>query len=84
MHIITDEGKKHNYTIKLAFMTTNNEVEYEALFFIMTIAKTLGVKKVEIRAKSLVVVSQVQGEFVAKSEKLKKYLTLVQAKRAHF
>lgn len=42
MYIITDECEEHNYAIKLVFKTMKNEVEYEALFFDLTIAKSLG------------------------------------------
>lgn len=45
-----DNGKEHDYAIKLVFKTTNNEAEYEALFFGMTKAKFLGVEKVVVRA----------------------------------
>ncbi|XP_042969158.1 uncharacterized protein LOC122301858 [Carya illinoinensis] len=41
VHIITDEGEKHDYTVKLAFKTTNNEVEHEALLLGMTITRSL-------------------------------------------
>lgn len=78
VHLITDNGEKHNYAVKLAFKTTNNEAEYEALFFNLTIANSLGTKEVEVRVDSQVVVSQVQGEFASKSEKLKKYLMLIE------
>lgn len=84
MHIITDRGEEHDYTFKLTFKTTNNEAEYEALFFSLTITKSLGTEKVEVQVNSQVVVSQVRGEFKVKSKKLKKYLTLVEAERTHF
>ncbi|KAG6642779.1 hypothetical protein CIPAW_09G164700 [Carya illinoinensis] len=52
VHIIMDKGEEHDYAVKLAFKATNNKEEYEALFFNLTIAKSLGVKKVEILADS--------------------------------
>lgn len=48
VHIVTDEDEEHNYVIKLAFKTKNNEVEYEALFFGLTIAKFLGAGEVDV------------------------------------
>lgn len=68
---VTDKGEEHDCTIKLTFKTANNEAEYEALFLDMTIAKSLGVEEVEVKAGSQVVVNQVRGEFTVKSEKLK-------------
>lgn len=59
VHIITDTVKELDYTIKLAFKTTNNEAEYKALFSGLVIARTLGAKEMEVRADSQVVVNQV-------------------------
>lgn len=59
VHIITDKGEEHDYAIKLAFKTMNNEIEYEALFFGITIARSLGTEEVEVRVDSSIVVSQV-------------------------
>lgn len=36
---IIDKGEGYDYTIKLAFKIMNNEVEYEALFFGLTITE---------------------------------------------
>lgn len=77
MHIITNKDEEHDYAIKLTFKIANNEVEYELLFLDMTIAKSLGAEEVEVKVDSQVVVNQVRGEFTMKSEKLKKYLTLI-------
>lgn len=68
----------------MVFKTTNNEVKYETLFFGLMIAKSLDAKEVEVQADFQVVVNQVLGELEAKSEKLKKYLRLVEVERAHF
>lgn len=59
---------------KLAFKTTNNEAEYEALVVGLSIAKALGATEVEVKTDSQVVVNQVLGVYVAKDKKLKKYL----------
>lgn len=40
-----DIGDEHNYTIRLAFKTTNNEVEYEALLVGLAVIKSLATKK---------------------------------------
>lgn len=52
LHIITDKGKEHNYVVKLAFKTKNNQAKYEALFFGLTIVKSLGAGEVEVRTDS--------------------------------
>lgn len=84
MHIISNEGREHNYAIQLDLKTTNNEVEYEALLAGLTLAKSLGVEEIEARADFQVVVNQVRGEFNAKSEKLRKYLQVVEKRHAYF
>lgn len=78
------KGKDHNYAIKSAFKTMNNEVEYEALLSRLQVARTLRATKIKVWADSQVVVNQVRGQFVAKSEKLMRYLALVEAKCPHF
>lgn len=41
---------EHKYAIKLAFKTTNNKVEYEALLVELKVTKWLGAMKVEVKA----------------------------------
>lgn len=84
MYITTDSGEEYHYTVKLAFKTTNNKAEYEALLARLPTAKALRAKEVDIRADSQVVVNQLIREYVEKSEKLKKYMQLVWEKRDHF
>lgn len=71
IHIIIAKGEEHNYTVRPAFKTTNNEEENHVLFFSPTIAKSLGTMEVEVRDDSQVVVSQVRGEFATTRDKLK-------------
>lgn len=84
VHIITSKIEKYNYVIKLAFKTMNKEAEYEALLSGLVVAMSLGAAEIEVQADFQVVVNQVQGEFVVKSEKLKKYFALVEAEHPHF
>ncbi|XP_040990483.1 uncharacterized protein LOC121237698 [Juglans microcarpa x Juglans regia] len=84
VHIVTKQGEEHDYVVKLAFKTTNNEAEYEVLLAGMTVARLLGDEDIEVRADSQVVVSQVLGEFATKGERLKKYLQLIYKKRDCF
>ncbi|XP_042952132.1 uncharacterized protein LOC122289220 [Carya illinoinensis] len=50
VYIIMDKDEEYDYAAKLAFKTTNKKVEYEVLFFCLTISKSLGVEEVEVRA----------------------------------
>lgn len=59
MDIITESREELNYALKLNLKATNNEAEYEALLFGLTIAKSLDAAKVKVKADSQVVVDQV-------------------------
>jgi hypothetical protein len=47
--LVSLDGEKFQYAIKLDFVTTNNEAEYEAVLAGLTIAWEMGAKNVEIR-----------------------------------
>jgi ribonuclease HI len=63
--------------IKLAFPTTNNEAEYEAVIADMTVARELGVRVLEVRSDYEVVSGHICGEYETRGEKMKKYLAKV-------
>ena len=52
------------------FRATNNEAEYEALIAGMTLAEDMGAKTLKVFSDSLLIVSQVKGEFSAKDSKM--------------
>jgi len=54
----------------LGLPATNNEVEYEAIIAGLRMASKLGVTKLEVCSDSLLVVSQVKGEYTAKDERM--------------
>lgn len=58
MHIVSNSGQEH-YMTKLAFKTTNNDVEYKVLVARRSRAEGLGASEVEVKANSQVVVNQV-------------------------
>jgi hypothetical protein len=55
------EGQEFGFAIKLDFVTTNNEAEYEAVIADLALSREMGATNVEIRSDSQVVVGQVQG-----------------------
>lgn len=69
--------------IKLAFGTTNNVAEYEAVLARLGMAKELGIKNLEIRSDSQVVLGHTQGEFEARYNKMIKYLAKVKSFQTH-
>jgi ribonuclease HI len=68
----------------LVFVTTNNEVEYEAVHAGLSIARGMGITHLEIRSNSQVVVGQVNGSFAVQGDKLAKYLENVRQLQSSF
>jgi ribonuclease HI len=76
------DGKKLYNSLRLEFRVTNNEAEYEVVIVGLKIAQEMGAEYVELRIDSQVIVDHIQGEFEAKGEKMKMYLSQVQDMRA--
>lgn len=75
--LITPEGHKICYTLKLDFGAINNEAEYESLIHGLKIAREIGVKALQIYSDSQLIVNQVLGEFHTKGVRLAAYLAKV-------
>ena len=71
------EGDKLTYKVRLQYQTTNNEVEYEALFKGLELTKSIEAKSVLILGDSQLIMGQVNGTCEAKEERMKKYLEKV-------
>ena len=71
------EGDKLKYATHLQHRTTNNEVEYEALFKGLELAKSLGAESVVVQGDSQLIINQVNGMCEAKEDRMKKYLSRV-------
>lgn len=52
VHIVSDEGVEYDYAIRMAFKTSNNEVEYEALLARLIVATSLGAEEIKASADS--------------------------------
>lgn len=63
--------------MRFEFKVTNNVVEYEALFVGLRLAKKMQVRKLIINSDSQMVVSQVNGTFIARKMSMSSYLKLV-------
>jgi ribonuclease HI len=82
--LFTPDGEELSSSLTMEFKTTNNEAEYEAVVAGLELALELGADSVEVRSDSQVIVGHINGEFEAKGEKMKKYLTKVQSMQAAF
>ena len=71
------EGDIIECAVRLQFLTTKNEAEYETILTGFDLAKAIGASLIILRSDSQVVVRQIKGDYEAKGEQMKKYLNLV-------
>ena len=71
-------------SLRLGFLTTNNEVEYEALMMEMVMVQKMGGKSIKVFSDLRLVVGQVKGQFKAKDERMQGYLSQVKCLQSEF
>ena len=71
------EGDKLKHKVCLQYQTTNNEVEYEAIFKGSELARSVEAKLILFLGDSQLVIGQINGTYEAKEERVKKYLNRV-------
>ena len=71
-------------SLRLDFPATNNEAEYEALLEGMAMVLRMGGKSIKLFSDSRLVVGQVKGEFEAKDERMRGYLSQVKIMQMEF
>ena len=62
-------------SLRLGFLATNNEAEYEALLEGMSMVQRMGGKAIKMFSNSRLVASQVKGELEARDERMQWYLS---------
>nr|XP_025685154.1 uncharacterized protein LOC112785947 [Arachis hypogaea] len=70
-------GVIYEQSTKFEFPVSNNQAEYEALLGGLTLAREVGVTRLEVCSDSQVVTSQVNGSYQARDPLLQKYLEKV-------
>ena len=75
--LISPEKIINENSLRLDFLATNNEAEYEALMMGMVMVQRMGEKLVEVFSDFKLVIGQVKGEFDAKDERMQGYLSQV-------
>ncbi|XP_034689166.1 uncharacterized protein LOC117917050 [Vitis riparia] len=70
-------GEHLEQAIRLGFLASNNEAEYEAILSGLDLALALFVSKLRVYSDSQLVVRHVQKEYEAKDERMVRYLTKV-------
>ena len=71
-------------SLRLDFLATNNEAEYEALMMGMAVVQRMGGKLVKVFLNLRLVVGQVKWEFEAKDERMQGYLSQVKCLQLEF
>jgi ribonuclease HI len=72
-------GKVSKFAYRLEFDATNNVAEYEALILGLELCKDRGVKCLNIKGDSDLVIQQLKNKFACKSERLKGYRNTIWA-----
>ena len=62
--------------VQLQFPAMNNEVEYEAVLTSLRVAKALGVRNLKLNSDSKLMIGQMNNEYGAKEDRMKRYLAL--------
>jgi len=73
--IVSPERITIEKSLRLGFLATNSEAEYETLLTRVAMLKKLGGKTVEIFSNSRLVVGQVKGELEARDHRMQGYLS---------
>ena len=63
--------------VRLQFPTTNNEVEYETVPTGLDLTKVVGASSVVMYSNLQVIIRQINGDYKAKGERMKEYLSMV-------
>ena len=70
-------GQVYKFAYRLEFDATNNVAQYEALLLGLEACESMGIKLLNIKGDSYLIVSQVKGQFACKYERLKRYRNVV-------
>ena len=77
-------GKHMRYVVRLHFPASNNMAEYEALLSGLRIAIELGIKRLDVRGDSQLVIDQVMKEASCHDEKMEAYYNAVRRLEVKF
>jgi ribonuclease HI len=81
---IAPRGEQLKYALQLLFLASNNAAEYEALVHGLSIAVSLGIKKLMVYGDSLVVISQINKDSGCLTDSMGKYCEAVRKLEGKF
>ena len=64
------------YGVQLQFPASNNEAEYKAVLTGLKVTKALGVRNLKLNSDSKLMIGQMNNEYEAKEDRMKRYLAL--------
>ena len=70
--------------LRLSFLATNNEAEYEALLMGMIMVQKMGRKALKVFSNSKLVVGQVRGDLEARDSRMQEYLCQIRSVQEKF
>ena len=71
--IISPSNKVYNFSFRLDFEASNNVAEYEALLLGLETTKDTGIKMLNIKGDSDLVVLQIKNQYQCKNDRLRNY-----------
>jgi ribonuclease HI len=71
-------GEELKYALQLLFLASNNAAEYEGLVHGLSVAVSLGIKKLMVYGDSLVVINQINKDWDCSTDSMGKYCVAVQ------
>ncbi|GKA08290.1 reverse transcriptase domain-containing protein [Tanacetum coccineum] len=72
--LTSPSGVEYTYALRLMYTSTNNKAEYESLLAGLRMARKMMIQSLEAKVDSKLVASQINGNYVATSDNMIKYL----------
>ena len=82
--LVSPENITIEKSLRLSFLATNNETEYEALLMGMRMVQKMGRKAVKVFSDSKLVVGQVRGDLEARDPRMQEYLCQIMSIQSKF
>nr|GFA13377.1 hypothetical protein [Tanacetum cinerariifolium] len=72
--LVGPSGIEYTYALRLTFLSTNNEAEYEALLAGLRIARQMNILNIEVKVDYKLVASQINKNYKASKDSMIKYM----------
>uniref|UniRef100_A0A2N9IWS2 Integrase catalytic domain-containing protein n=1 Tax=Fagus sylvatica TaxID=28930 RepID=A0A2N9IWS2_FAGSY len=82
--LVSPEGLILEQAVRLGFLASNNEAEYEALLIGLRSAIRLGADRLQVFCDSQLVVNHISGEYLARDERIMSYLSITKSLLSEF